>query len=120
MRLSDIKGEQALDVLADIIEPVAKILADENLKKVKEQNVPIIKVVPYLLKNHKRSIIEILAILDGKTYDEYVQEVSIVALPTRIIELLNDPMLVEVFQSQAQTESTSFGPAMVNTEAKEA
>ena len=30
MKLSDIKGERALDVLADLIDPVAEIMADKD------------------------------------------------------------------------------------------
>ena len=32
-KLSEIKGEEALDVLAEIIEPAAEIFTDENVKK---------------------------------------------------------------------------------------
>ena len=31
-KLSEIKGEEALDVLAEIIEPAAEIFTDENVK----------------------------------------------------------------------------------------
>lgn len=120
MRLSDVKGEQALDILADIIEPAVKIMSDPALKKIKEDGLPMVMAMPILLRNHKRSIIEILAVLEGKPYNEYVEEVSLMTLPTRLLEMLNDPMLIEVFQSQTQTESTSFGSATENTEADEA
>jgi hypothetical protein len=33
MKLSDYKGEEALDVLADIIEPLANIITDEDIQK---------------------------------------------------------------------------------------
>ena len=34
MKLSDIKGERALDVLADMIEPVAEIMGDKEIAAV--------------------------------------------------------------------------------------
>ena len=34
MKLSEIKGEEALDVLADLIEPVAMMLTDDEIQKI--------------------------------------------------------------------------------------
>ena len=67
MRLSDYKGEEALDVLADIIEPMTFILADEEIQKMrkeaaeKKKAVPYIKFVTPAIRNHKLEIIQILA-----------------------------------------------------------
>lgn len=98
MRLSDIRDEQALDTLADLIEPVADILTDEAVKD-KFKNEPKIKLVAYICKKHKKSVIEILARLDGEEPDNY--SFSLLDLPKKVLEVLNDPQLADLFTSQA-------------------
>ena len=120
MKLSDIRGEEALDVLADIIEPAAEIMADKEIANLVRSDVPKIKIAKPAIKNHKKSVIEILARIDGKEPEDYAKEITLVTLPLRLIELLNDPMLLEVFQSQIQTDSEAHsGSATENTEASE-
>lgn len=101
MRLSDIKGDEALDVLADILEPAAEILADEQVK-VKFQEDSKLKLVSYILKNHKKNVIEIMARLDGEDPATYKYNVNLLTLPRKTLEVLNDPELVNLFTSQAQ------------------
>lgn len=115
MKLSDIKGEDALEVLADIIDPVSSIIADKEVEMA-YKGAPRIVLVKLLLKKHKKEIIEIMATLDRQPVEDY--EITLVSLPAKVIELLNDPALIEVFPSLRQTE-TSSGSAMENTEVEE-
>ena len=73
MRLSDYKGEEALDVLADIIEPLTYILSDDEIQQLQKSEVPqpIIKFVKPAIKNHKKELIQILARLYNETPEEY-------------------------------------------------
>lgn len=119
MKLSEIKGEEALDVLADLIEPVAMMMTDDEIQKI-YQSQPKLNLVKYIIKNHKSELIEIMAILERKDPKEYAKEVTILSLPKKLLELLNDEDLVSVFQSQVQSMGeTSSGLAMVNTEVEE-
>lgn len=123
MRLSDFKGEEAIDVLADIIEPVTAILTGKEMQELsKKENVPPIAYVKPMLKNNKKEVIEILARLDNKSVEEYMKSLSLLTLPKQVLELVNDPELQSLFSSQEQsnqTSSASSTPATENTEAKE-
>jgi len=120
MKLSDIKGEEALDVLADIIEPAAEIMADKQIANMVRANVPKIKIIKPMIKNHKTQIIEILARIDGKEIDEYKNMMTLTTLPMRLIEFMNDPQMAEVFHSQVQSsQSASSGLVTESTEAIE-
>ena len=121
MRLSDIKGEEAFDTLADIIEPLTIIFTDEEIVKIsKEENAPPIKYVVPAIKNHKKEIIEVLARLENEPVEEYKKKVNLVSLPKQVLDLINDPEVQDLFTSQAQmTQLGSSGSAMENTEAKE-
>lgn len=117
MRLSDIKDENALDVLAEIIEPLGEILSDEDVKKAWEKNKKL-KAISVAIKNHKESVIYIMATLDGVPVKKY--RIDLLTLPAKIIEIISDPMLTDFFNSQGQMwEESNSGSAMENTEEKE-
>ena len=122
MRLSDYKGEAALDKLAEIIEPFAFILADPELQELaKSKNVAPIKYAKPMLKNHKAEVIEILAALDNEPVETYKEKITLLTLPAKLLEFLNDPEVLNLFQSQGQNEVTplpTFGSVTENTGAK--
>ena len=117
MKLSEIKGEAALDVLADIIEPASEIMSDPKVKDLlgSENKGAIVK---FLIKNHKKSIIEILAAIDGVPVEEY--NVSVLTLPIKLVEILNDQELINFFTSPVSMgdQISSIAPT-VNTTEKE-
>ncbi len=127
MKLSEYKDEQALDVLAEIIEPAAYIMADPDIRAkvkidkeegVEKSKTDVLGIVKIILKKHKKEIIEILAAVDGVPVEEY--HCNVFTLPVKIIELLNDKELIGFFTSQAlmEDESASIAPTE-NTEENE-
>lgn len=96
MRLSEFKNEKALDALAEIIEPITEIVTDEDVKNsIKEKNK--IKAISKAIKNHKKEIIYILAVLDDEPIETY--EVNLATLPFKIMEILSDEVLNDFFTS---------------------
>lgn len=118
MKLSEVKGEDTLEVLADIIDPIAMISADEKVKELRKSGVPKLVLVKHLLKEHKKEIVEILATINRKPIEEFKEDLTIETLVVMLLELANDPLLAEVFQSQSQNK-TSSGSATESTEEKE-
>lgn len=117
MKLSDYRGEDALDILADLLEPAAEIFGDKEVSRLYREG-PRVKAVKYLLKQHKSEVLEMMAVLDGEDPAKY--KPGILTLPAKLLEILNDPELVSLFTSQEQSkEKTSSGPAMETTEATE-
>lgn len=120
MQLSEIKGEEALDVLADIIDPVTEIMNDKEVARIYQTNQPRIKLVKFIIKKHKKEVIEILARLECEEPEEYIKKMNVLSLPIKLLEILNDKELMEVFQSQGQgTELTTFGSATESTKESE-
>lgn len=119
MKLSAYKGEQALDMLADLIEPAAAIMADKEISNAVKANLPKIKIVKAAIKNHKPEVIEIMAILDGKEPKEYADKVTLFTLPAKLLEILNDPDLMSLFTLQGQKTETLSGSATESTEERE-
>ena len=116
MKFSEIKNEQAIEALADMFDPIIEIASDDKIKSAARTDNKIL-VVKLMLKNHSRAIFEIMAALDGTPVDDY--ECNIITLPTKLLELFSRPEFGFLFPSQSQTEETSSGSAMVNTEVKE-
>lgn len=111
MKLSEYKGEQALDMLADLMEPAAVIMADKDISRLAKADVPKIKIVKAVIKNHKREVIEIMAILDGEDPKEYAEKVNLFTLPAKLLEIFNDPDLMSLFTLQGQKAETLSGSA---------
>ena len=115
MKVSEIKGEKAIQTLGDILEPTMEILADESIKKAYEKNKTNLDIAKIILKDHSKSVIEILAALDGVPADKY--ECNLLSLPSKLMEVLNDEAIQQFFTSQMQTEdATSSASALQNTE----
>ena len=113
MKLSEYQGEAALDILADLIEPAGEIMSDKEIGEVFKKN--RFKAVGLAIKNHKRAVMQILATMDGVSVDEY--KCNVFTLPVKILEILNDPELVQLFTYQGQTgDANSSGSASVNIE----
>lgn len=95
-KLSEIKGEEALDVLAEILEPITEIANDEEVKAGFETNVA--KSVSVALKKYKKEIIEIFAAINGTSVEDTLEEIDILALPAYIVETLNEPAIQSLFR----------------------
>ena len=94
MKLSEYKNEQALDILADILEPSSKSFSDKEVKEAFGTGDKI-KGIKTVIKTHKKEIIEILAVLDGVPVAEY--ECNVLTLPVKLLEILNDTDLMSFF-----------------------
>ncbi|MBQ9041416.1 MAG: hypothetical protein IJ111_01210 [Eggerthellaceae bacterium] len=116
MRLSDIKGERTLEVIADLVDPIANIAMDEEaaamFKGIKpadgeSDNQAFVnrmrKAIPALLKTHKDDIVAILATVKGVSPDEFVAEMSLSSLIADVVELLSDEEFTSFLSSQQET-----------------
>jgi len=113
-RLSEFRGEEALDVLVDLIDPATEIMTDKALIELFRAS-NMAEAAKVAIKNHKKAVLEILARLDGEDPATYAP--SLFALPRKLLEIFNDPELVDLFTSQGQKEDqTNSGSATANIE----
>ena len=116
MKLSEVKGEAAMDMLADLIEPAGEIFGDKGVADA-YRNGNKLGAVKVAIKNHKKAVIEILAVLDGVPVEEYCP--NLFSLPVKLLEILNDKDLLQLFTLQGQTgDATSSVSASENTKDK--
>lgn len=117
MRLSELKGADALNVLADLIEPVGEIMTDKEILVQLKRGGNKFAGISLALRNHPDAVISILATLEGQTAEAYTETLTVGSLPLKLLELLNDPTVVQLFFSQGQMgAATSSGSALAKTE----
>lgn len=116
-KLADIRGEEALDVLVDLLEPATEIMADPAVKALARSGKKL-EAVKTAIRNHKQSVITILAVLENENPETYQPPLTM--LPIKLLELLNDKDLVQLFQSQDQKENGSVSGSATETTAAHA
>lgn len=110
MKLSEIKGERALDVIADIIVPVTNIAMDEEASDLfKKKRVPkgqntntfvaerIKASVPALLKKHKADLVTIMSLLNDISTEEYLENMTVASFTKDVLDLITDEAFTELF-----------------------
>lgn len=103
MRLSDIKGEETFEVLADLVEPIISIAQDDAAARMFQREkcpkgmtprdfaLEKIKVgLPTLLRGHKDDLIVIIATLKRIPPEQYASEVGLASLAKDVLELASD------------------------------
>ena len=98
MKLSDYKNEDAVEVIADIIEPLSVIFTDEEIKNEKNR----MKAIAKALKKYKKEVIQILARIDGVSVDKY--ECNALTLPIKVLEVMNDKEVQDFLESLGAME----------------
>lgn len=116
-KLSDYQGEEAIELLGDILEPTTVILADEKVAEMYKK-APALSIASYILKNHSKEIKEILARLEGEEPETY--KCNVFTLPAKVLQILNDEDLKSFFESQtAEMLKSASGAVTANTEEEE-
>ena len=131
MKLSDIKGDRVLDVIADIIDPIANMVQDRDVAAMFERKaVPegmdardffakrMCKGLPVLLKGHKADIIAIMAAIEGVTPGQYAASLDFPKLFTDVMDLVTDDAFLDFLSSPGTGKGAGApGSASASSEA---
>ena len=132
MKLSDIRGDRVLDVIADIIDPIANMVQDKDVAAMFEREaVPdgmeareffaerMRKGLPALLKGHKADIIAIMAAIEGVTPEQYAALLDLPKLFTDIMDIVADDALLDFLSSSGTGKGADVpGSASASSEAR--
>lgn len=110
MKLSDVKGDRVLDVVADIIEPIANIAEDEQVAALFKREVRpegetknsfaikrLRAGIPPLVRKHKADIIAIMATIEGVSPEDYAANLTLLKLITDFTDLVSDQTFLGLF-----------------------
>ena len=118
-KLSDYQGEEALELWAELIEPMFAIIGDPQVSSLwRQKGTPIYKIASAILKSHKSEASKILLAIDDTPLN------AINAFPRTIgivLEFINNSEARSFFglPEQEKTQSESSGSATENTEESE-
>lgn len=120
-KLSEFKDDEAMDVLAEILEPASNLIGNPNFKTAirgdKEKGIKKnrLQAVKIAIKENREDVVKIMAILNEKPVEEF--HYNLLTLPKMMLEIFNDKELIDFFSSQSEEDlQTPFGSAMENTE----
>lgn len=111
MKLSEIKGERAIEVIADLVEPITSIAMDRAIRELfsvipKDGETPeeaaartIKAKIPYLLKHYKKELAQILGTLENKN----PEDLNILEIIKGVAEMVSDKPLMQLFSSAVLT-----------------
>lgn len=110
-RILDARGDEALDVLAELLEPVGEIAADPEIsEKMKTGGGgTMLDLAKAMLKNHKDAVVQIMAIDDGKTAEEERGFLTALTIPARLIKIMSMPAVSEMLFGSAATGNPATG-----------
>ena len=117
-KLSDYKGDDAIELWADLLEPLTNILGDDKMQKAITSGKAKLMIAKDILKNHKKDAVSILQRIDPAPIDG-------MNLILRLVAVLSDIGESEELKSffgyaeQVRTESESIGLPTENTEGAE-
>ena len=118
-KLSEIKDDEAMDVLAEILEPASNLIKNEKFKIAirgdKDTKPNRLEAVKIALTENRKDIVTIMAVLEGVPVDEF--HYNLFTLPKMILDFFNDKEMLDFFHYQAETDSeTPSGSVTENTE----
>lgn len=113
MKISELKDERAIYSLGEMIEPLAKIMADNEIVGMFKSGQKL-KAVSALLKKYPEDVVTILAAADGVDKKDY--HCNLLTLPAKILEIVNDPEIIQLFTfAETKTDGALSVSALGNT-----
>ena len=110
-KILDARGDEALDVLADLLDPVTEIAQDAEISGMMRDGgkATVAQFAAAVLRKHKAAVIKIMAIDDGKTAEEERGILSAITIPARLLKLLSVPAVKEMLFGAAETSTSADG-----------
>ena len=116
-KLSEYEDEQALDLLADLLDPTSMVLGNPVIQKcIRKGNK--LSAIKWAIKLEKKRVIQIMALLEGVPVSEF--HCNLLTLPKMVLDVINDEGLSDFFSSQGEKIlETSSSSATVSSEEEE-
>lgn len=98
-KLSDYKGEEAIELWADLLDPFVAIVGDKKIAGIIRSKKPPLEIAKEVLKSYKKEATQILLTIDDTPLDGFN---IIVRLVDVINEFATNKTMMSFFGSQAE------------------
>lgn len=120
-KLTEFKDDEAMDVLAGLIEPASRLFKNKefvlNIRGDKEKGIKPdrIKAIDIAINEHRKDVVKIMAVLNQTPVEDF--HYDLFTLPKMLLDIFNDEELISFFHYRAEMNSeASSGSVMENTE----
>ena len=100
-KLSEFRDEEALELLADLLQPLSQIASDSSFRTAWKSGAKVYDVAKLLIKGHKSEVMDIMASLEGVPREEF--HCNVLTLPMMLVSILNDEDFMAFFASAGQS-----------------
>ena len=117
-RLSDYKGNEAIELWADLLEPITRIFQDKNVETAMKSGKAVFQIAGEILKTHSKDASEMLLRIDPTPLDG----LNIVLRLAELVKEIGEREELRAFfgyTPQAMMDKESTGSPTESTEAEE-
>lgn len=120
-KILEARGDEALDVLAELLEPVGAIAADPEISKMMQTGGggTMLDLARAMLKSHKAEVVQIMAIDDGVSPEKERGMLTALTIPGRLLKLLSVPAVRDLLFGSAETTPPATGSSSASASGKE-
>lgn len=112
-RITEVHGEESYDILDALIGEIESIVTDPEIAGMMRgegaKNVTRIALARKIIQRHPKQVTRIIALDDGVTEEEELGMLSAIVVPVKLMRLLNDPTVGELFFGSAATKKNGAG-----------
>lgn len=113
-RITEARGDEAMEILDRLCGILERIGGDPETQKT-FNGASMAAVVQFLIRNHRDEVYELMALDDGVTEEEERGLLSAVTVPLKLVRLMKDPTVHELFFGVAAAGKTGTGSSAAST-----
>ena len=112
-KISDIRGADVVDFVADVVAPAIAIVTDTDLRAALSQTTEdnltsvLLGAIPSLIKAHRDDVIAILAAVNCVSVEEYAADLTVFKLIKDVSDLITDDDFTDFFGSALSSGATA-------------
>ena len=118
-RITDARGDEAYEILDALIGEIDPIIKDPKIVGMMRgegaKNVSRLDFARTIIRRHKETVTRIIALDDGVTPEEEKGLLSALAVPVKLMRILNDPAVHELLFGSAATGGNGAGSSAAST-----
>lgn len=112
-RITDARGDEAFEILDALMAEITPIVTDKEIVGMMQgegaKNVSRLDFARAVIRKHKDAVTRIIALDDGVSPEEERGMLSALAVPVKLMRLLNDPSVHELFFGSAAAKESGAG-----------